>query len=36
MYYITYSDTGVPVGTAGLNQRQDLVKDRSTRRYNET
>ena len=24
MYYRTYSDTGVPVGTTELNQRQDL------------
>ena len=28
-YYRTYSDTGVPVGTTGLNQRQNLIRDRT-------
>ena len=32
-YYRTFSDTGVPVGTTELNQRQELFRYRSTRRY---
>ena len=36
MYYRTYSDTGVPVGTTGLNQRHELIRDRSTHRYYRT
>ena len=38
---MTYSDTGVPLGTtelirSGLNQRQELIRDRSTHRYYRT
>ena len=33
---ITYSETGVPVGTTELNQGQELIRDRSTRRYYRT
>ena len=33
---ITYSETGVLVGTTELNQGQELIRDRSTRRYYRT
>ena len=36
MYYRTYSDTGVPVGTTELDQRQDLFRYMSTRMYYRT
>ena len=31
-----YSETGVPVGTTELNQGQELIRDKSTRRYYRT